>query len=180
METKDPTALEAEGRACYDAGDYDHALERFRAAQKAFVERGDQAGVGEMWNNIGVVYYRRRQWRQAEEALLKASQLAEESENPSGKAKALGNLGSLYARRGLHAEAANHLNEAVAIFRQIGDQENAEATLRALANLSLKRANWLEAILQYERQLAIVSKPTLWQRLQRWMIRFVKRLMRLP
>ncbi len=175
MAVADPTLLEQEGLGAHSAGDQAKALACFCQAQQLYAERGDLRGVSEMLNDIGVVHYRQRQWAEAEAALREAVQAAG-PEHPDKRAQALGNLGSLYARQGRAADAEEAYNQAVALFRQIGDADKAEATLKSLSDLSLKRGGWAESVLQHERRLATIASPNLWQRLQARLIRALKRM----
>jgi len=175
MTTADPALLEQEGLACDAAGDLSRALECFRQAHLLYAERGDAREMSEMLNDIGVVHYRQRRWAEAEAALREAIEAAGPA-HPDKQAQAWGNLGSLYARQGRAAEAEEAYNRAVALFRQIGDHDKAEATLKALSDLSLRRGGWAESALHHERRLAAIPAPNLWQRFQLRLIRALKRL----
>ena len=175
MPQNDPALLEQEGLACHAANHHAQALDCFRQAQQLYAERGDRRGVSEMLNDIGVVHYRQRRWAEAEGAFREAHQAAM-PDDLDKQAQALGNLGSLYARQGRAVEAEEAFNQAVALFRQLGDHDKAEATLKALSDLSLKRGGWVEALLQHERRLAAIREPSLWQRFQLRLIKALKRL----
>jgi len=92
--------------------------------------------------------------------MRRAQEIAAATGNRAGEAKALGNLGSLYGQHGDVAQAEDCYNRSVAILRELGDHESAEAVLKALSDLTLKRGNWLDSFLHYDRKLAISPSPT--------------------
>lgn len=180
MDTEDPVMREREGLALYERGAYGEALRVLALARDGYAAQGNQIGVCEMWNDIGVVHYRQQQWDEAEQAFRQAQQVAIAADDRAGAGKALGNLGMLYARRGNAAAAEPFLREAILIFRELGDGEKEQATLKALSDLNLKGGRWLEALYQYESGVEAESRPGLWSRLMHWAVRMLKRVLRLP
>ena len=174
--TEQASALERQGLERYQAGDMGEALRLFEKAREMYAREGDVAGVIEMWNDTGVVYYRQRSWTDATLAFSRAEEVARAEGERAGLAKALGNMGSLAAKQGDAEQAEASYNEAVAIFRELGDHENAEATLKALSDLTLKRGQWVESLLVQERDLQSREHLNLWQRIQLWVIKRVRAL----
>ena len=174
--TEKAMALENQGLERYKAGDYENALRLFEQARSAYAREDDIRGVVEMWNDTGVVYYRWRAWASAAHAFAKAEEIARTEGERAGLAKALGNMGSLFAKYGDVEKAEARYNEAVAIFRELGDHENAEATLKALSDLTLKRGQWVESLLVHERDLQARERLNWWHRIQLWAISLVRRL----
>ena len=72
MTDMDPKFLEQQGLDLYQAGEWDQALASFEEARAAYAAQGDPSGVVEMWNNVGIVRYRQRDWEKAEVAFLQA------------------------------------------------------------------------------------------------------------
>lgn len=179
MTTARARALEQAGLRQYESNDFQGALASFEQARALFAQADDQKGVGEMWNSMGVVYYRQGQLSEAQQALERAGALARQTGDRDGLAKSLGNLGSVYAKLKDVPQAEASFNQAIVIFRELGDTESANATLRAMSDLNIKQGQWFESALTKERELAMIASPNLWQRVQLWVIGLMRRLLKL-
>ncbi len=155
-----PETLKAKGLQLFQAGQYPEAIEQFELARAAYVAQGDEAGAGEMLNNLGVVYQRTGQWDKAELVLEAGVQVFERLGDRHREAQAKGNLGSFYVSRGKRKRGMPLLQEAADTFKELGDHELQRVTLIALSRAALQGRQVFAAVAYYDASLDLVEKPT--------------------
>jgi tetratricopeptide (TPR) repeat protein len=130
-------ALNNLGEVYLGLDDLDAAAECYLQA----LDIGREIGVlaeGYALHNLGVVYTRQRRLDEAIARFKEALPKHRAFGALDGEADALKGLGVAQAEAGSQAEARASLTEALRIFRQIGDQEQAAEAAALLASLATR------------------------------------------
>src|SRR5207248_1356553 len=109
-----------------DLGNLEEAQEAASAAAAAARESKGQFALVEALIVQGMVASRMERWEEAETTLRDAISRARRIAFPFGEARALGELGGMFARAGASGEARVSLEEALGIFRRLGAMKDAE------------------------------------------------------
>ena len=127
-------ALNNLGEVYRGLGELDAAAECYLRALDIGREIGGHA-EGHALHNLGLVYMRQHRLDEAVARLEEAVSRHQASGDRGGEAWSLMSLGTAQVETGSWTEAEASLTEALRIFRQIGDQEQAAATAALLASL---------------------------------------------
>ena len=127
-------ALNNLGEVYFGLGDLDAAAECYLQALDIAREFGGHA-EGHALHNLGLVYMRQGRLEEAIARLKDALVKHRAAGALDGEAAALKGLGTAHAEVGSLAEARASLTEALRIFEQIADQEQAAETAALLASL---------------------------------------------
>jgi putative nucleotidyltransferase with HDIG domain len=100
-------------------GDTAQALEEYRAALETFREVGDELAAAWTLNNMGMVHVDLRAWDAAERCFQEAYDFAERAEDAQARGLVSLNRGELFLRKGDHARAREHCDEAFEIFTRL-------------------------------------------------------------
>lgn len=168
--------LYEDGIDAYRAGEYEEALETLGQARDLFAGEGDQKAVGEVLNDIGVIYVQLEEWEEAKNVLDEALSSRIELEDRSGQGITLGNLGMMYARQGDEEKAAEAYEQAIEIFRELGEKGNEKAVARQLNKLKIRKGKFLDALGDYQEDLAAEEEPSGTQQVARKLFQFLGRL----
>lgn len=162
--TSTPESLKDQGLRLFFDGQYPQALEAFEQARAGFLARGDEAGVGEMLNNLGVIFQKTGRWDEAMRALDEARLLFGRLGDRHREAQAVGNLGSLLVAHGDRKRGAAMLQEAAGMFRALNEAELHSATLRALSRACMQTGDLGSALGYYAAAIDALESPSPAQR----------------
>ncbi len=165
--TSKAQALAEQGRLLFRQGEYEDALSHLRQANEEYKSDGDQNGVAETANDIGVLYIVTQRPLEAETWLYEAHRSFVDMQDYDGEAQTLGNIGSMFRAQGDLKQAAANLQLAADRFHLVGDDERRAATLRVLSMVRLRQFRFLQALAAYEAALACVPNPTIFHKLLR-------------
>lgn len=112
----------------------DEALARTR-------ERQIRAVLAETLQVQARIAAHRRRWKEAEQALKKACQLAQMMSCPYDEAKAYFIAGQIALQQGQKVEARQQFETAQGLFCQLGERRNAQQVRQALAELTFSKAH---------------------------------------
>jgi tetratricopeptide (TPR) repeat protein len=165
------TALADEGTQEYQKGNYLAAADLFLQAAQAYTSARDVLNAAEMRNNQSVALL---QAGKAKEA-FQATDGTEEVFQKAGDIKRLGIAVSnrAAALEGLKKwkEALAEYDRAASLFEQIGEGDMHSIVRKAAANLNLKHGRLLDSQMDVYDSLRLVEKPTLTQRLMKFLMR---------
>ena len=142
-----------EGIDAYRAGEYEEALAALLKARQLFAGEGLRKEESEALNDAGVVCIQMEDWEAAQTHLDEALTIRMALPDRSGPAVTLGHLGMLYDRQDQADTAIDAYEEAVAIFRDLGERGNEKAVARQLSKLKVQRGKFLEAMDGYREGL---------------------------
>ena len=163
--------LAEEGKREYEKGNYSAAADLFSQAAQAYAATQDVLNAAEMKNNQSV-------------ALLQAGKAKEALSATDGTEKIFENAGDLrrqgiaVSNRAAALEGLKKWNEALAeyeraasLFEQAGAGDMHSIVRKAAANLNLKRGRFTDSQMDVYDSLRLVEKPTLIQRIMKFLIR---------
>lgn len=177
MTELEPSAEEqiALGNQRYRSGDFDAAASAFARAAATYQQRGESIKAAEAANNQAVALLQLDRADEAIECLLGTPDVFEAADSHQLAAQAHGNLGQALAEAGRAERAEEHYQRAIAIFQQIGDQENLKHTARSLSQLQLNQGDTMSALASMQRGLENSEPRSLRDRLLRWLLRLPSR-----
>ena len=171
MDQPNPITFAEKGKREYGNGNYAAAADLFSQAAQAYALVQDELNAAEMKNNQSVALL---QAGKAEEA-LRATEGTEEVFRNAGDLRrqgvAAGNRAAALEGLKKWNEALAEYDRAAALFEQAGAGDMHSVVRKAAANLNLKRGRITASQLDVYDSLRLVEKPTLTQRILKFLIR---------
>jgi tetratricopeptide (TPR) repeat protein len=171
VEQLNPTALAERGKQEYQKGSYLVAADLFLEAAQAYEAARDELNAAEMKNNQSVALL---QAGKAKEAF----QAADGTEAIFEKAHDLKRQGIAISNRAAALEGLKKWNEALAEydraatrFEEAGEGDMHSIVRKAAANINLKRGRITDSQMDVFDSLRLVEKPTLMQRIMKFLVR---------
>lgn len=166
-----PLSLAEEGKKEYGKGNFKAAAGLFSQAAQAYASKLDALNEAEMKNNESVALL------QAGDAAgaLQATEGTEEVFQKAGDLKrqgiAVGNRAAALEGLKKWKEALDEYDRAAAIFEQAGEGDMHSLVRKAAAGIKLKRGRITDSQMDVLDSLRLVEKPTLTQRLMKFLMR---------
>jgi len=171
VDQPNPITFAEKGKREYGNGNYAAAADLFSQAAQAYALVQDELNAAEMKNNQSVALL---QAGKAEEA-LRATEGTEEVFRNAGDLRrqgvAAGNRAAALEGLKKWDEALAEYDRAAALFEQAGAGDMHSVVRKAAANLNLKRGRITASQLDVYDSLRLVEKPTLTQRIMKFLIR---------
>src|ERR1043165_9212821 len=171
MAALSPITLAEDGKKEYEQGKFLTAADLFLQAAQAYTAAQDQLTAAEMMNNQSVALL---QAGKAKEA-LQATQGTEEIFQKAGDIKrqgvAISNRAAALEGLKKWKEALAEYDRAALLFEQIGAGDMHSIVRKAAANINLKRGHLTDSQIDVYDSLRLVEKPTLTQRILKFLIR---------
>jgi len=171
VDQPNPITFAEKGKREYGNGNYAAAADLFSQAAQAYALVQDELNAAEMKNNQSVALL---QAGKAEEA-LRATEGTEEVFRNAGDLRrqgvAAGNRAAALEGLKKWNEALAEYDRAAALFEQAGAGDMHSVVRKAAANLNLKRGRITASQLDVYDSLRLVEKPTLTQRIMKFLIR---------
>jgi tetratricopeptide (TPR) repeat protein len=165
------TALADEGNKEYQKGNYLAAANLFWQAAQAYTSVRDKLNAAEMKNNQSVALLQAGRAKEAlqatdgtEEVFQKVGDIKRQGIAVSNRAAALEGLKKW-------KEALGEYDRAASLFEQIGEGDMHSIVRKAAANLNLKHGRLLDSQMDVYDSLRLVEKPTLTQRIMKFLMR---------
>ncbi len=143
------------GEMRYARGDLDGAEEEYRRALELYRRLGDRSGVVLMAGNLGVALHLRGRYDEAAAFFDLSLDRWRPEDGPGRKALTLLNQGYLHRDLGETGRAGERFREALALFRQAGDQGYEATALNALGLLAQEAGRPGEALGLLQKALAL-------------------------
>jgi tetratricopeptide (TPR) repeat protein len=166
-----PITVADKGKQEYGKGNYLAAANLFLQAAEAYTAAQDPLNAAEMKSNQSVALLQAGKAKEAlqaaegtEEIFQKAGDLKRQGIAISNKAAALEGLKKWQ-------EALSEYDRAAALFEQLGEGDMHSTVRKAAANLNLKRGHIADSQMDVYDSLRLVEKPTLSQRLLKFLMR---------
>ena len=171
MDTVNPITLAEQGKREYEQENYLAAADRFAQAAQAYALRKDELNAAEMKNNQSVALLQAGKAKEAlhategtEEIFQKAGDIKRQGIAVSNRAAALEGLKQW-------KEALAEYDRAASLFEEIGEGDMHSTVRKAAANLNLKRGRLTDSQMDVFDSLRLVEKPTLLQRIMKFLVR---------
>ncbi|MFB7337077.1 BTAD domain-containing putative transcriptional regulator [Streptomyces adustus] len=139
------TAINAFGAALQKSARYVEAIEQYKIGVERQRPLDSRMGELMLLSNLGFTYRQVGLPDEAEQALTRASFLAEEEASRWGKAQALLNLGYALQLRGDTARALDTLTQAAALHRELGSRYGVAYTLGRLSDVRSDMGDYRQA-----------------------------------
>ena len=172
MNPENPTGLAEEGKRLYEHSQYDWAAELFRRAADAYTLEGANLLAAEMSNNRSVSLLQAGKPREALEAAGGTDEIFAAASDRKRQAMAIGNQAA--ALDALHRpdEALEAYARAETLFAELGEGDMLALVKKSMAAIRLKRGDVLQSALKMVGSVEARSKPSLFDRLLRFLMRF--------
>lgn len=171
MDTVNPITLAEQGKREYEQENYLAAADRFAQAAQVYALRKDELNAAEMKNNQSVALLQAGKAKEAlhategtEEIFQKAGDIKRQGIAVSNRAAALEGLKQW-------KEALAEYDRAASLFEEIGEGDMHSTVRKAAANLNLKRGRLTDSQMDVFDSLRLVEKPTLLQRIMKFLVR---------
>lgn len=171
MDHLDPLTLAEKGKSEYQNGNYAAAADLFLQAAQAYASARDELNAAEMKNNRGVALLQAGKARDALQATEGTEEVFRQAGDLKRQGMVVGNRAAALEGLGKWREALEEYDRAASIFEQAGAGDMHSVVRKAAANLNLKRGRLTASQLDVYDSLRLVEKPTLAQRLMKFLIR---------
>lgn len=171
MDQHNSTALADEGKKEYQKGNYLAAADLFLQAAQVYTSVRDVLNAAEMKNNQSVALLQAGKAKEAfqaadgtEDVFQKAGDIKRQGIAVSNRAAALEGLKKW-------KEALAEYDRAASLFEQIDEGDMHSIVRNAAANINLKHGRLLDSQMDVYDSLRLVEKPTLTQRIMKFLMR---------
>jgi tetratricopeptide (TPR) repeat protein len=164
-----------EGQAAYAAGRYSAAVDRFRSAAQAYAALGDQLNCAEQQNNLSVALLKLGLAKEALDAALGTDEIFARAHDARRQGMAVNNQGAALDTLGRSDEALAAYERAAAFLAEAGEGELRALVLKAAASIELRRGKLADSGLRMIGALEARQKPSIFERLLRFLLRIVQR-----
>ncbi len=151
-------ALAGYGGCLLQQGALDQAEQVYVLANALWHEVENPKAIASIFNNLGLIARRRKQYDLARERLLQALELGRGIEHPWFVAAVLNNLGALHYTQNHLETAEDYYNQSLGLRRELGDQVGIGATLGNLGLIVQSLGNQHRALELYSQSLAITRE----------------------
>src|SRR5579863_1097209 len=138
-------------------GRWQEAIAAYKASLHIFQKENMPIDI-ELWGNIGSLYQDQGLLDEAEKVYLDALAVTEQRQNKRGRGLILNNLGGLYLLRHETEKSAQCFEEAVHIFRDMGDQYNYAASQVNLGSVWRDQGRLQDALNSYLASLQVYQQ----------------------
>ncbi|HHV64161.1 MAG TPA: tetratricopeptide repeat protein [Peptococcaceae bacterium] len=134
---------------CFMQGNYWQAVNLYQQAINIYPQNSSSLRLAVLYSDLGQVYLRLREWKEAEKAFLKAGDLCSSNGYAKGEAEINLYLGEIQYSQGKNRAAQERFIQAAKIFGLLGDELSLACTHQYLAFILLE-SNRIEEALQYQ------------------------------
>lgn len=172
MNPENPDDLAEDGKRLYKRGQYDQAAELFRRAAGAYAQNGASLPAAETKNNLSVTLLQAGKPLEALDAVRGTDEVFAAAADRKRQAMAIGNQAAALEALGRSDEALEAYSRAEAIFAELGEGDLRAIVKKSMAAILLKRGEILQSGLNMVGSVEAKSKPSLFDRLLRFLLRF--------
>ena len=134
---------------------YQEATTLYREAISIYPPDASSLRLAVLYNDLGQVYVRMKEWEEAKMCFSKSWKLCKESDYAKGEAEIDLYLGEINYNQGKYEEAKANFTAAVKIFSIIGEEISLANSLQYLAFLMLEEDMYEEALFYQYRVIAL-------------------------
>lgn len=171
MDQPNTIMLAEEGKSEYEKGNYSAAADLFSQAAQAYATMQDALNAAEMKNNQSVALLQAGKAKEALSATDGTEKIFENAGDLRRQGIAVGNRAAAWEGLKKWNEALAEYERAASLFEQAGAGDMHSIVRKATANLNLKRGRFTDSQLDVYDSLRLVEKPTLTQRIMKFLIR---------
>jgi len=166
-----PMTLAEKGKIEYEKGNYNAAADLFSQAAQAYTSVQDELNGAEMKNNQSVALLQAGKAKDALQATEGTEEIFKNAGDLRRQGIAVGNRAAALEGLKKWNEALVEYDRAASILEQAGAGDMHSVVRKAAANLNLKRGRLTDSQMDVYDSLRLVEKPTLTQRIMKFLIR---------
>lgn len=171
MNTPDPGTLASQGKQEYDKENYLAAADLFLQAAQAYTAAQDPLNAAEMKNNQSVALLKAGKAREALQATEGTEEIFERAGDRKRQGVAISNRAAALEELGQWDAALAEYDRAATLFEEAGEGDMHSIVRKAAANINLKRGRFVDSQMDVYDSLRLVKKPTLVQRIMKFLVR---------
>jgi tetratricopeptide (TPR) repeat protein len=171
VEILNPTGLADRGKQEYERGNFRAAAELFLQAAQAYTSARDELNAAEMKNNQSVALLQAGNAREALQATEGTELVFEQAGDRKRQGIAVSNRAAALEGLRKWEEALAEYDRAASLFEESGEGDMHSIVRKAAANINLKRGRLADSQMDVFDSLRLVKKPTLMQRLMKFLVR---------
>lgn len=166
-----PTELADQGKQEYQKGNFFAAADLFLQAAQAYTSTQDVLNAAEMKNNQSVALLQAGKAKEALQATDGTEQIFQQAGDIKRQGIAVSNRAAALEGLKKWNEALAEYDRAALLFEQIGEGDMHSVVRKASANIHLKRGRIVDSQMDVYDSLRLVEKPTLTQRIMKFLMR---------
>jgi tetratricopeptide (TPR) repeat protein len=171
VESLDPITLAEDGKKEYAKNNFKAAAGFFAQAAQAYASIQDELNAAEMKNNESVALLQAGNTKGALQATDGTEAVFQKSGDLKRQGIAVSNRAAALEGLKKWQEALAEYDRAAALFEQAGEGDMHSIVRKAAANINLKRGQIVNSQMDVYDSLRLVEKPTLTQRILKFLIR---------
>ncbi len=163
------------GKRAFEAGEYESAAGAFESAANGYASLNDEVNAAEMKNNLSVALLQAGKAREALDAVLGTEQIFARARDLKRQGMAVGNQAAALESLQRFDEALAAYERSAQFFAEAGEGDLRAMVLKSAAALKLKRGRVAESAFKMIGSLEAKQQPSLFERLLKFLLRFVHR-----
>lgn len=171
MDQLNPVTFAEQGKKEYEHGNYAAAADLFLQAAQAYLSTRDELNAAEMKNNQSVALLQAGKAKEALQATDGTEEIFQKVNDIKRQGVAISNRAAALEGLKKWKEALAEYDRAAALFEQIGEGDMHSMVRKAAANINLKRGHLTDSQMDVYDSLRLVEKPTLTQRIMKFLMR---------
>lgn len=171
MENIDPVTFASNGKDEYSKGNFKAAAELFSQAAHVYAAMQDELNAAEMKNNESVALLQAGKAKDALQATQGTEQVFQKAGDLRRQGIAVSNRAAALEGLSKWREALAEYDRAASLFEEAGEGDMHSIVRKAAANINLKHGKVLDSQMDVFDSLRLVKKPTLTQRLMKFLMR---------
>lgn len=171
MDAINPNTLAEKGKQEYAQENYLAAAKLFSQAAQAYTLKKDALNAAEMKNNQSVALLQTGNAKEALEATDGTEEIFQNAGDIKRQGIAVSNRAAALEGLKKWKEALAEYDRAASLFEQAGEGDMHSIVRKAAANINLKRGKLTDSQMDVFDSLRLVEKPTLLQRIMKFLVR---------
>ncbi len=167
--------LSQTGKLAFEAGKYESAASTFESAVKSYAALGDQINAAEMKNNMSVALLQAGKAQEALDAALGTDEVFANIQDLKRQGIAVGNQAAALEALKRNEEALVAYERSAQLFADAGEGDMRALVLRSAAGIKLKKGKVAESAFKMIGSLEAKDKPSIFERILKFFMRFLQR-----
>lgn len=170
----DPAQLEAQGKLAFEGKRFSEAADLFRQAAEGYTVGRSGLMAAEMMNNASVCLLQAGNAQDALDAAAGTDEIFAGAGDIKRQGMAVGNMAAALDELRRYDEALAAYERSAALFSQAGEDDLRSLVLKSAAGVRLKTGNLTESAFKMIGSLEAKKKPSLFERILKFLLRFSK------
>ena len=167
--------LAEDGKTAFEAGQYEAAAGLFENAAQGYASLNDKANAAEMKNDLSVALLKLGRGQAALDAVLGTDQVFARASDLKRQGMAMGNQAAALESLKRWDDALAAYERSAGLFADAGEGELRSVVLKSAAAIKLRRGKIGESAIKMIGSIEAKEKPSLFDRLLKFLLRFAQR-----